>query len=61
MEIHFKYNNLFQLKICQVIDFNIYNHNYLNISITSTLLIHTLKYLAFVKYCFTEEKNQGRV
>ena len=30
-------------------------------TITSTLLIHTLKYLASVKYCFTKRKFHGRV
>ena len=30
-------------------------------TITSTLLIHTLKYLTSVKYCFTKRKIQGRV
>lgn len=61
MKIQFRCNDQFQSKIKQVIDFNIYNHNCFKVSLTSTLLIHTLKYLASVKYCFTKEKNEGRV
>lgn len=61
MKIQFRCNDQFPTKIKQVIDFNIYNQNCLKTPLTSTLLIHTMKYLASVKYCFTKEKNEDRV
>lgn len=61
MKIQFRYAEQFPTTIRQAIDFNIYNNSCLKILLTSTLLIHTLKYLASIKYCFTKEKNEGKV
>ena len=52
---------VFARKLSQYIVFYAYKKNCETFCHTETLLIHTLKYLASISLCFTEEKNKGRV
>ena len=55
------YERLFFLNSTQPADLHTYNKNRKILRHTSTLLIHNLKYLSSVTYCFTKGKNNGRV
>ena len=48
-------------KMMQDIDLYAYKKNCETFCHTATLLIHNLKYLTVVSYCFTKGKKHGRV
>lgn len=57
-------NQIEQIKIkifLHVIDLYTYQKNCETFCHTATLLIHNLKYLTVVSYCFTKGKKHGRV
>ncbi|RFC83408.1 hypothetical protein C9E89_011195 [Acinetobacter sichuanensis] len=58
-KIHIDINLL--RKTFKIINLRIYQKNCEIFTHTATLLIHNLKYLTRVSYCFTKGKNEGRV